>query len=669
MESVQIHLQNPLPVALVGLSLLLPGVWLAGRSLARACGVSAAAEALVTPALALAAWLLAVHSVGRLTGSFSMGLTVGTVTISIVGIAAWIIHARSGAPGASTRRPRLPRRMWAGALIATIVFAPTAILWAFHDEVFSTGHMAFSAQMQNDVYPPRFFAFPTIELRYHYGFNILVAAVTALTRLRLDHAIDAVTIGCWFYTFCLVFMLGERIVGRRWGALVAFVTLFGGGLLFFGISSEATPLSPYIGPRHIQRMWLNPPLVSYFFQHPFTLGLPIALAFLLLLSERGYRASYRYLALSVLLTALSLSQIVLYLTIAGAALVEESLAGPPASRRRPLSDALRGRISIGRALAMAATIALSLLCARTLGGFFAKAPGPAQPFPLVFHVGVVDTLGGGVEWMIGTFGLLLPLGLAGAALVRRQRALLVTLIAGNLALVFCCRYPHTWDIVKFATVASLALSITSSAAIAWLLSRRPAAVFKPLGAAMTAVVMAAGLAFVIVFGLDMKGVSSIYHQSPPKLSMPDAAAAQWLRTHMKPGESVYRSSQAAATAYAVWGGLPGSSPGAEEATAFGLENERIERRKRILRDLPADVDVYLRERIRWLVLAPADARLLSLSEAWEREGRARRRAEMGPLRVIELLPKAPQSAPRGPAPAGTSSRRPLNARGGPRDPL
>jgi hypothetical protein len=633
---------NPLPSALVLLALALPLVWLAGSSIARRAHVSAPVRALLTPALAVSAWLLAIHVAGKLTASFTRGLCAGTLVVSLAGAASWL-RARASVERdriASAPPARLPLRMWLGAALGTAVVAPVALRWAFHDEVFPLGHMSIAAQIQNDVYPPRFIAFPGIELRYHYGFDVVVAVVTALTRLRVDRAIDAVTIASFFYMWCLLWLAGERFVGRGRGNLVAFLTLFGGGLLFYGTADETTRMTPFLGPRGVDGLWFNPPIFSYFFQHPFSLGLPLATAVLLLVTERGSRDGRRYLALGLLLVALSLSQIVLYLTVTGAVIVQEALSGPGSREARPFTAALRGHISLGRLFGAAAVALICLFAATRLGGFFARTGG-ALKSDLVFHLGITNSIPGSFKWLVGTFGFLLPLGLWGLFVVRRARPFLGALVLGCLAVLFSIRHAHGWNIVKFATVAALALSIASGAAVARVLSLR--AIGRPLGALVIAGAVASGVTIAAILALDIRGIPSVWTRSAPKLSAPDLEALGWLRSHIKPGEIVYRN-LTALHGYAIWGGVPEPWTGHDDSVQFGFSQARRDARARVLSTLPEDTGPYLREDIRYFVLDPRDQRLNTSADRWIEDGKARERARFGRLRIVELL-AAPAAAP------------------------
>src|SRR5262249_28264587 len=152
--------------------------------------------------------------------------------------------------------------------------APTAIGWWFHDEIPSTGHLSMTSQIENGTYPPRHLTFPELELRYHYGFNLLAAAVASMLRLKVDNAIDVVTLLAWGYSWCLAWAIGEGLVGLGWGAATAAVVLFGGGMPV--VSSAKTLAWRLTGFSAVGSDNLNAPIVSYFFQHPWTLGIPLA---------------------------------------------------------------------------------------------------------------------------------------------------------------------------------------------------------------------------------------------------------------------------------------------------------------------------------------------------------------------------------------------------------
>jgi hypothetical protein len=633
-----VHVANPLPRGLVRILLALPGVWLAGSVAARRLGLDRRSSALVGPALALALWLMVVHAIAYAARSFVPGLVAGTIGVGALGYAA---RALVDLP--PRRGPRASPWQWVIAVLAAGVIAPMALRWSFHDEATIAGHMAFAAEMQNGVYPPRHPTFPAFELRYHYGFDVVAAAATALARLRVDQAMDAVTLPCFAWTGALAFRLGETWAARpraqAAGVFAAVLLLFGGGAPTLCAPGWPPPVPILIGQCAVRGLSLNPPFVSYFFQHPWTVGVPLALAALIVASDAA-RGAGRLAALGILLLALSFTQIVLFLAASGALLAAEAV--PRAAERDGALGVLL--LAARRVLLLAAVIVLVIAAARRLGGFFAPPPDGASS-GVVFHPGVTGTPGDALRWHLGSFGLLLPLGLAGLFTRTRGRIALAALVAGGLLVLNVVRYGLSWDAVKFGTVAVIALSLLAGAALARLWHARPALPARALAVALLLAAVAPGLAHPIVFGLDLRGIPlSNFPKTAELISPADEDAASWLRTRVAPADVVYRTVPTS-YGYAPWAGLP--QPWLEGQTrAFGFSQARMSSRDALLRQLPDDPDRWLAQGIRWLVLDARDRRLDDTASRWVSAGRARVAREipapapLRKLRIVEIL-KAP----------------------------
>ncbi|MGA9925355.1 MAG: hypothetical protein WBQ29_18315, partial [Isosphaeraceae bacterium] len=215
------------------------------------------------------------------------------------------------------------RNMVLSALAATAIIAPMTLSWAFHDEQLYTGHTGIIAQLQNDHYPPRHMTFPELEYRYHYGFDLAAAAVTAVLRVSPGVAIDIITLLSWSYTWCLLWVLGDELLGRGRGWLTAVITLFGGGLPYLLALPDGYYVARFVMICEVGGMDLNPPMISYFFQHPWALGLPLAVCATLIILDRRRAGFVRYISLALLLAALSFSQAVVFAALAGAIPVAE----------------------------------------------------------------------------------------------------------------------------------------------------------------------------------------------------------------------------------------------------------------------------------------------------------------------------------------------------------
>jgi len=364
---------------------------------------------------------------------------------------------------------------------------------------------------------------------------------------------------------------------------------------------------------------LNPPVVSYFFQHPWTLGIPLAFAAILVVSARDAPAPWaRTGALGILLVALSFCQTVLFLCLVGALVVAEPVA--------------EGKIVWPRALRTLLLLGAVLLVASRLHGFFAPSPAGAENMIELRPLSLGGSGVGWVSWHLQTFGLLLPLGVVGLLLLVRERLLVSLLAAGSLLVLNSFRYRWSWDIVKFATVASLALSFGASASLRRLFELRPRPLGRAAGALAAVGLVAAGLLFPFVVGFYGHGVP--FPKSPVALSPADEQAVDWLRRSVRPGEVVYRRG-GAGRGYAQRGGLP-QLVYDRDTTYFGLPRRLFAERERFLETPVSEPEALLRQGVRWLVLERSDEAMARLIDRWIVEDRAIVRAHCRPLTIVEV---------------------------------
>ncbi len=213
------------------------------------------------------------------------------------------------------------------------------------------------------------------------------------------------------------------------------------------------------------------------------------------------------------------------------------------------------------------------------------------------------------------------------------------LILGSILILNIIEYVHSWDIVKFASVAAIALGVSSSATIFRVTRinlKSTGIVFASLLALGT---MAAGLAFPLIFAVTAAGIPEpVFPRHLARVTANDARAISWLRHHVGSGESVYRD-QPASAPYSQHGGLPG--PWFDSMTeSRGYSQDRLDERRRFLRNPPDDPDRFLAEHINWLVLAPSDERLNEYVDRWIGEDRAKVVNRVGRLRIVHLIGKA-----------------------------
>lgn len=539
---------------------------------------------------------------------------------AVAGAALWIRGQRN----TPSQGERPSKWMWISAVAVTGgVAIPLALSGAWHDELGPTGHMSIAAQMQNGGYPPRFLPFVEHELHYHYGFNIAAAGFSAFFRFRLDNAIDVVTCTAWFYTWCLLWVLGERMLGRGRGAITATLGLFGGGAApLLVLLWPGQPLSMILSSRVIyDRHHINAPLISYFFQHPWSAGLPLALALLLVFMDRStHRQAAWHGAIALLLVAIATCQFVLFVTFLGCAVGAEAFC--------------RGPHRIRRVAAIMATAFAALLCATQMRGFFAPNYGQ-EGHGIVFGSDLT------AAWQFISIGLISLFGVLGFFFAPpRLRVFLFFLATGSLLVQNIFRYQYTNDIAKFGNTEALALALLSAAFVAKILSLGS----HPLRIALTAAVLGLstvggiGFAAMVISHYDVKNFASVYAQAG-MLPGDDQRALAFLRRQVGQQELVYRAGPPAA-GYAQWGGLAGPWT-TTQVRQFGFTRRDIERFSAVFKELPHEVDRYLSLRVHWMVLAPGDRRLNELSAQWVSSGRAELVATFGSLRIIKLLPRNP----------------------------
>ncbi len=327
----------PLPRSLALLVLAVPGIGIAGHELAAWLTRRRLLRGALTPLFAIVLWLLAVQVAALLSRSFVTGLRIGTLAVAVAGPAARLGRQKIALPTSG-----VGRGLGLGALLlmaATAVpIARMAFGWAFHDEDLITGHMSLVAEMQNDIYPPRHLTFAAEPLRYHYGFNLVVAVITALGRVAVDTGIDTATVLLWLVTGAVLWALGDLWFRRGW--LLVPMTLFAGGLPLC-VWNPVHPPRDLLAQCRIGTTTAVPPLVSNFFQHPWALGVPVALAVLLVFSARDRtEPTARLVVMGLLLAALSFAHVVLFVTVLPSVVAAE-LWHVRVVARRPLRGGAR----------------------------------------------------------------------------------------------------------------------------------------------------------------------------------------------------------------------------------------------------------------------------------------------------------------------------------------
>lgn len=627
---------NPQPLSLILLLPALPGVGWAAASLARPLRFDRTLYRLLTPLLALALWIVAVALAARLTWSLSWGLWIGTLSLAGAGALDRWRQSRSPSPeppppeGGAARPPSV----WMGrtAILVAIPVAFMAFGGNFFDESSHNGHISIISQMQNDRYPPPNECFPDLLLRYHFGFDLVCAGLTAMTRVPISVAIDLLTVFCWVWTWCLLWLLGDRLGGAGAGGWVALATLLGSGATIFMVFSYASAmpgpleLETYLGHQlGLGGRFSSPPLLAYFFQKPVALGVPLTIAVMVLANEALPKwRTRRDLLLGLLLAALSLCHAVFFVAI--------------------LATFTATEILVTRRWRILVTTAAVVAVAAAMGGMIFSPLAEGAEVGLETQVWILEA---GwlpiLEWHVSSFGVLLPLGLCGWFLLRRMRLFFALMVGGSLATLNLMSYKYTWDIVKFATIAATALGILSGLALARLAARRSWKARLALVVTVLALTASSTSYMAIQIALLLPA-GAPEQPEEPRPSDDDVAAARWLRRHAVSGELTFAPSRS--TYPYLHHSLQVAWPISNFSLAFGTPLHRIVERELLFNVKPDIVEPYLAQGLRWLVLEEGsedwmDARV----HQWLQEGKVEPVAAFGTLRVYRLTEPDSSSLP------------------------
>ncbi len=384
-------------------------------------------------------------------------------------------------------RKRLPslewklRLRWSDLPLLVILAVATGLVvsntWNFSlsDENGSQGHIAVTQQILEGSYPPSYLAFPEILHKYHYGFNLLAAAISIVFKIPGTRGIEGATWLSWaaLQGSLLLCFSALRIPRGLWGLAWLF-TLFSGGLFLPGMELSGIP-NWQIG--YLYGRQLSPHAMVYFFQHPMGLGLSLLLASLYFFREWFERRSGRaWLAGTAVLGALSFAQSTLFLTL----LASLGLFFFYRLVRRGAEREIE--FSSGLALAI-----LTLALAFALGGVFQFAPGNenkllAFSWPPGFlrneFYGRRHAIGPGQAcyWYLRSFGLALILAPFALGWAFWKGTALPRLLAIFSVLSFLIaqffHYYYSWDIIKWLFLSEISARLLIAWAFsAWIASK------------------------------------------------------------------------------------------------------------------------------------------------------------------------------------------------------
>lgn len=627
-------IENPQPLWLPILLFALPGIGILAYALNRALFPPDDRPLCTIPAIAIVLALLPTHVLALASGSLSFGLAAAWSMLGASGY-LWVARRWRGfGPFFSVAHAGLARRLGIAALATVPIVLPT-VLANFYDEDHFNGHDAIIAHLQNGVYSPRYLYDPSLPLRYHYAFDLAGAIVTGLIRLRLDQAIDLLTLALWPCMFLLLWRVGEHVGGRRASLFVALAVCFAGGW----------PLLTLFGPCALCALngsRINPPFILYYFQHPWSLGVPL---FCLVVLQRAAlpRLGGQTLGMAALVASLlmlSLAEVVLFvMTVVALGLTE-------AWRFIRQHDRIAGIVLLA--------LAASVLGAKLIGGFFVSGPFP--PAGGIFGSGFsLNNLSdwnaylGQLQWNLASFGILLVLGFIGLLQAKQAKDFFMILTAMSLIIANTLRYEYSWDIVKFGTAGFITLAIGAGVALSNLTSWTRRRGWRMLYALLIIAVAGQGVPFPLVVlyanynpkGREPFSMQMIrpYFSAAYPVDPDDARAVNFLRNHMASTEILYRA-EGKSEPYAIWGGLPTQDSTYVERghndDEYGLGEKKLEARRDLARISPDWLDRLMAQHVTWIVADTDDAAIGAAIASPEGRHQPMLVAQFGKVRVFHV---------------------------------
>ncbi|MEK7562803.1 MAG: hypothetical protein AAB544_00205 [Patescibacteria group bacterium] len=586
---------NPSPKILAALLAFLPGIWrltqfIVSRSSLRKDAIG------IMPGLALALWILSTHIFGLLLQDFYLGIAAGTSFLGLLG------YSTAGKSGASRARPfAYPTMLWWSAIVGTLILLPAVVLKDNWDKLGTiTGHFSITEQIVNGIYPPRHLTFANVLLPYHYAVDTLFAMVRVVFRLRFDVAIDLVTTVLFFYTILLYGHIGTRLFGKKVGPIAGFLGAFTSGLPFISSLGFFNDMPPDVA--------------NNWFQHPWTLGIPLGLTLFLMLTNLDAEKKTNplsLLAIMVVTTVLGMAQTALYgifvISVLGWAAITWLIAmardagGTSPERPRHLIDVV---------YAVIAGAFVSFIVSDTTALIVRAVSESLVPRGSVLH-GSWSQM---ILWNLQCFSIPLLFGIMGMVWARRMYIPSLIMAFGAIFVFNRYEYLYSWDIVKFTQVAWIPLSIFAAGFIAHVLTHSRYSLRIAFILPAVSLVMAS-MGFLWQSGTEgfqawkedtNVGNHTALWMELPRKNIPRnfIHALAWVRQNVQAGEITLLPSEERTFDAAILAGLPVLLPGwGDHSLGFGAEE--IDRRTQMLENIMTDLHrEYTNEGVRWIVSSP-----------------------------------------------------------------
>lgn len=628
----------PLSPWLSLLSVLIPIIYLDINSILRSLTNDRECSSILCPGITITWLILSIHIVSLISHSFAFGLPTAIISITI--ILTTVQRSIKGTESSFHSNEKqisnklVVRKTLLAGFLWTVPMLPVLLFFDIHDRVAAIGHFSTMSQITNGFYPPRLIFFPDQAFRYHFGIDTLAASIAGILRLRQDIVYSILTLFFWNYIFHLSAFIGRRLWHEKTGIIAGSVVLLTGGIpLICEIANfNHSTIFTLAETCEINSFLTNPPLASYILQPPFSLGIPLLLCSFILISSyehASFRSNYDSilwaLVLGTFLLAISICHIVVFLIVLTSIAASVVLSRPRSNRSRDY-------------LLLFLTV-LVLYFATKLGGFFtppSKSSSLSFPLGLTFK-GYARNFFASVKWNIITFGILGALGFYeiynNRKSLRNERTLFrvafCTVVATIAVNIFY--YKFSWDIIKFALISSVCLSIFAAKIMANI-SRYQRRFYSIM-------ILIALCPALFWFQYWKNATNAALHGDLfnkwyqwRALPSADQNAIEFLRRHIQPTDLVYVR-EGIYLMYAIWGGLPEYRGSENGSGAHGILDTAIQHRLNLLRS-PISINALIKEGVRYLVISPAD-HIIGLDNL-EHAGLLQPQAVFGQLRIYDL---------------------------------
>lgn len=356
--------------------------------------------------------------------------------------------------------PKHSRRAFVFTIVTcTTIIGLLAFRYPMFDEDLLLGHEALTRQVARGSFPPYIMWAPSEPFRYHWGFDVLTAAVLQVLPVTTSTAIDIVSIFLAITLAWTAAAVVEDLGGWAPGGIWA--VFFGSGLAVwvFLFWDNASPgcFNSFGGCGFGM---LNTQLV-YFFQHAVSLGAPLFFVFLLLIPrlDQVRQAPELPAFLLLLLVSLGVGQTVFF-----------ALGLLSALSACVFWWRGEGKIAYPIYIAL---IALSFWVASVDGSMFTHSDFFEPTSRLVKVRDTFGILGRSPRWellfwisCLGLQILMIPLFVWDGFRRKSAGVLMGTAFGiGGILVAVLFRYERTWDIGKFPSAAAYVLSVLCVAVV------------------------------------------------------------------------------------------------------------------------------------------------------------------------------------------------------------